>query len=188
MPRFEIVGFGRETGRKRVRIYEAKDEEQAILMAASDGTVVDKEKTRILPAPPATERQIEYAKDLGIKIPKNPTRDELSKLIDRAVEEDWPTKKQIQKARRLGINIPKGITGDDLEDLIFDCEDEREDKKVQTIEKTGKGYKGAMLIGLLMILIGIAAACGGESWGLFIAFLGALLGILAKICAWWEHG
>jgi hypothetical protein len=88
MPRYEVVGFGRETGRKRVRIYEAKNKEDAIMMAASEGTVVDVNKIRILPESPATERQIEYAKNLGIKIPQNATKSELTKLISQVVEKE----------------------------------------------------------------------------------------------------
>jgi hypothetical protein len=92
MPRYEVVGFGRETGRKRVRIYEAKNKEDVIMMAASEGTIVDMSKIRILPESPATEQQLEYAKNLGIKIPKNATKRELTKLISQAVEEEMTNK------------------------------------------------------------------------------------------------
>ena len=129
MPRYEIVGFGRETGRKRVRIYEAKDEEDAILMAAADGTIVDTQKIKILPDAPATESQIEYAKDLDIKIPKGVTKKELSKLISQAEDEDWPRKKTKQQARKLGIKIPAKITDMELLDLIDEKEMEIEDEK-----------------------------------------------------------
>jgi hypothetical protein len=92
MPRYEVVGFGRETGRKRVRIYEAKNIEDVVMMAASEGTIVDMSKIRILPESPATEQQLEYAKNLGIKIPKNATKRELTKLISQAVEEEMTNK------------------------------------------------------------------------------------------------
>ena len=92
MPRYEVVGFGRETGRKRVRIYEAKNKEDAIMMAASEGTIVDMSKIRILPESPATEPQLEYAKNLGIKLPKNATKSELTKLISQAVEKEITNK------------------------------------------------------------------------------------------------
>ena len=92
MPRYEVVGFGRETGRKRIRIYEAKNIEDVVMMAASEGTIVDMSKIRILPESPATEQQLEYAKNLGIKIPKNATKRELTKLISQAVEEEMTNK------------------------------------------------------------------------------------------------
>ena len=120
MPRYEVVGLGRETGRKRVRIYEARNKEDAIMMAASEGIVVDTSKIRILPESPATERQIEDAKDLDIKIPKGITKNELSKLINQAEDEDWPTKKTKQQAQKLGIKLPTGITNMALLDLIDD--------------------------------------------------------------------
>jgi hypothetical protein len=108
MPRYEIVGFGRETGRKRVRIYEAKNKEDVIMMAASEGTIVDMSKIRILPESPATERQLEYAKNLGIKIPKKATKSEMTKLISQAVE-----KETINNYESVKDNAVEEITNDD---------------------------------------------------------------------------
>lgn len=135
MPRFEVVGLGRETGRKRVRIYEARNEDEAIMMAASDGTIVEKNKIFILPEIPPTESQINYAKDLGIKLKKNMSRKELSELIHKAEEEDWPRKKTIRRAQILKIDIPENITDDDLEDLIDERENQIEDEKEEQREK-----------------------------------------------------
>jgi len=184
MTRFEITGVGRSTGRKRVRIYEAKDQEDAIMMAASDGTVVETDKIRILPEPPATEAQLAYAKDLDIKIPKNPTKAQLSILINRAVEEDWPTLKQKQKAQKLGIKIPARITEDELDDLISEREDDIEEQKeesrqlrgnrrtrVRSSKKRGKSSKGGMLLGVVGVIVGIYLIYKGQSgwgWGLII--------------------
>jgi len=184
MTRFEITGVGRSTGRKRVRIYEAKDQEDAIMMAASDGTVVETDKIRILPEPPATEAQLAYAKDLDIKIPKNPTKAQLSILINRAVEEDWPTLKQKQKAQKLSIKIPARITEDELDDLISEREDDIEEQKeesrqlrgnrrtrVRSSKKRGKSSKGGMLLGVVGVIVGIYLIYKGQSgwgWGLII--------------------
>jgi len=88
MPYFEIVGYGRETGRKRVRTYHAKNQEDAILMASADGTIVQMDKIRQLPEPPpepATAAQISYAKDLGIKFSPDVSKIEMSLLISKAV-------------------------------------------------------------------------------------------------------
>ena len=90
MPYFEIVGYARGTGRKRVRSYHAKNQEDAILMASADGTIVQMDKIRQLPeAPPepATAAQISYAKDLGIKFSPDVSKAEMTGLISRAVEE-----------------------------------------------------------------------------------------------------
>lgn len=193
MPRFEIIGVGRSTGRKRVRIYEAKDQEDAIMMAASDGTVVETDKIKILPEPPATEAQLVYAKDLDIKIPKNPTKAQLSRLINTAVEEDWPTRKQKQKARKLGIQISAGITEDELDDLISEREDEIEDQKeelrerrengrvrIRPSKKNRKSSKTGIFIGIIGVVLGIYMIYKGQSawgWGLvvtgFLIYLGS---------------
>jgi len=108
MPRYEVVGFGRETGRKRVRIYEAKNKEDVIMMAASEGTIVDMSKIRILPESPATEPQLEYAKNLGIKIPENATKTELTKLISDAVEKEMTSEDDDVES-----TVEKEITNED---------------------------------------------------------------------------
>ena len=42
MPRFEVEGYGRDSNRKRKRVYVAEDEEDAIYKAGDDGTIVGK--------------------------------------------------------------------------------------------------------------------------------------------------
>lgn len=41
MPYFELDGYGRDTGRKRHRSFEARTAEDAIAQASADGTIVD---------------------------------------------------------------------------------------------------------------------------------------------------
>lgn len=200
MPRYEVVGFGRETGRKRVRIYETKDKEDAIITAASEGIIVDMDQIRILPEPPPTERQIEYAKAFGIEMPKNVTKVQLSELISEAEDEDWPTKNQLQKAHRLGIKIPKNITGDALDDLItekeYEIEDQRESiklnkefKKIRTIEKTGKKWKFAKLIGVILLIAGIVnASKHNAEAAISLIVFGLLIIIISSLGTWWFHG
>jgi len=66
--------------------------------------------------------------------------------------------------------------------------------RVQTIEKTSKNVKGAMVIGVLMILAGfgfmvISSAINQPAIiGVLIAFAGIALYIGAKIIGWWNHG
>jgi len=55
VPRYEVVGFGRKTGRKRVCIYEANNHEDVITMAANQGIIVDVNKIRLLPESTKTE-------------------------------------------------------------------------------------------------------------------------------------
>ena len=139
MPRFEVVGIGRETGRKRVKIYEVANKETAIMAAAADGTIVDVNKITQLPDEPASERQIEYAKVYGIKVPQNATMRQVSEWLTKAEDQDWPTMEQLEKAKRLGLEIQVGITGEELDDLIDDYEYKNKDKKKQY------SYKEAIL-------------------------------------------
>lgn len=165
MPRFELTGIGRSTGKKRVRIFEAKDQEDAIMMAAADGTVVDMTKIRILPESPPTERQLNYAKDLGIPMWKGITKNELSVLISRAVYE----------------KIDEEI---DEENGLY-----TEKYQTQTIEKTGKFYKIMILTGLLLAALAIPIACGGNYTGAFgLGIVGMVVFVVGKTFAWWYHG
>jgi hypothetical protein len=60
---FEIEGKGEKTGRKRKRTYRAHSKEEARQLAEADGTIAD--RVTELALRPATERQLEYAIDLG---------------------------------------------------------------------------------------------------------------------------
>lgn len=86
MPYYQIIGIGKETNRKRTKRYKAKDEFAAKLMAESDGTIV--EKVDFEKPEPATERQIGYAKDLGLSFPPDININELSHLISKKVDDD----------------------------------------------------------------------------------------------------
>jgi len=62
-------------------------------------------------------------------------------------------------------------------------------KQVQTIEKTGKQWKGAQLVGGLLLVAALAAAwfVGGVlAWSMFI--LGVIVLVVAHVGAWWYHG
>ncbi|PKL47880.1 MAG: hypothetical protein CVV39_05165 [Planctomycetes bacterium HGW-Planctomycetes-1] len=87
MPRFEIVGIGRETGKKRVRVYAADNIEAAIAAASADGTIVEVDKIRQIPELPATDSQKQYAKSLEIDFPPNISKIEISRLIDAKLKE-----------------------------------------------------------------------------------------------------
>jgi TM2 domain-containing membrane protein YozV len=84
MPRFEIVGIGRETGKSRKRVYTAENREAAIMAAAANGTIVEVDKIRQVPdiVIPATDAQKEYATILGIKFSDKTTVNEMSGMLD----------------------------------------------------------------------------------------------------------
>lgn len=88
MPDFEARGIGRETRRRRKRVYRAYDEGEARQMAEADGIVVG--RIQMLPDEPATESQLSYARDLGLSIPENATKDELRDMLSCHLEHDKP--------------------------------------------------------------------------------------------------
>jgi hypothetical protein len=96
MRNYEVIGYGRDTGRKRRKVYLARDEEHAINKAADDGTIV--EKVTLIPPEGATERQIAYAKNLGLDFPDDITKVEMSDLLDRHLSSDKPV-----TARHIGF-------------------------------------------------------------------------------------
>lgn len=86
MAEFEVRGIGRETNRKRKTVYRAYNEDEARQLAEADGTIV--ESIQMLPDEAATEAQVSYARDLGISIPENATKDELCDLLSCHLEHD----------------------------------------------------------------------------------------------------
>lgn len=117
MTEFHIKGFGKDSGRKRERNYSARDQQGAIALAASDGTVT--ESITELPPEPATENQISYAKDLGIAIPVNVTKSEISDLLDYKLENDRdPSEEQLQYAAKLGIEHTRFVGKKKIFNLI----------------------------------------------------------------------
>lgn len=111
MPTFEITGKGEDTGRKRRRLYSAPNEAEARRLAEDDGTLI--EKVTKMPSEPPTERQLDFAKDLGIFIPANATKEDLSNLISRKLDEG-----RLDYARDHGVSIPQNPTQEELNDIM----------------------------------------------------------------------
>lgn len=117
MMQYEIKGKGKDTGRKRKRVYIAKNEQSAIQLAEADGIIIDEIKE--LPPDPPTERQLDYAKDLGIAIPPDATKDDVSNLISIKVNKDkLATERYIGFARRYGIDPSRYVGKKALFDQI----------------------------------------------------------------------
>lgn len=95
------------------------------------------------------------------------------------------------------INVGGAVpSGDRLEPGQRIAPDSRH---VQTIEQTGKKWKGAQLLGCLTQLFGVALILSGASTstdtgvimaaiGILVIFFGAIMVISARIGAWWHHG
>lgn len=89
MAYFEVSGVSQKTGKPiKPKIIEAMDDARAGADAEANGMSV-LSITR-LPDGDPTEKQIAYAKDLGITIPTGANRKEVSDLISNAVDRDEP--------------------------------------------------------------------------------------------------
>lgn len=118
MAKFEIKGHGRDSGRARKRIYSAFDKAEALEMAEANGTIVD--TVHLLPDEPPTDSQMAYAKDLGISIPENVTKDEISELISSHLEKDkLATERHRSFAKRYRVECTRFAGKRALFDHIF---------------------------------------------------------------------
>ncbi len=112
---------------------------------------------KILPKSP-TEKQLKLASEIGIRIPKNATRHDVSDLISKSA----PSKKQLGYAKSLGIKIPKRITRQELGDLIDVAKGVESNPSTMYQQPTTKrGFKAwvrrKMIQLLILCLIAVAA-------------------------------
>jgi len=71
-------------------------------------------------AEPPTERQLAYARDLGIAIPADVTKQELSDLIDGRLQKDKPAASHFQAfAKRFGVVFTQYVGKKSLFDRLF---------------------------------------------------------------------
>ena len=118
MPTYEVTGTGRDSGRKRHRVYKALDEAHARAQAEADETIVAS-VTQLPPEPP-TERQLAYAKDHGISVPAEASQEEVSDLIDAGLHRDKPAAPRFQAiAKRYGVVFTQYTGKKALFDRVF---------------------------------------------------------------------
>ncbi|MCY1388635.1 hypothetical protein D9M71_34100 [compost metagenome] len=57
-------------------------------------------------------------------------------------------------------------------------------------EQTAKRFKGLMVLGILLAIVGgvVAAASDDSKIGLLVMSGGAIAFLYAKFAAWWNHG
>lgn len=95
MPYFEVAGTSAKTGKPlKTKTFQAFTEVKARTMAQESGMVVS--SAIQLPEQEPTEKQIEYARDLGISIPSGTNRREVSDLISCEVEFDEPADSELR--------------------------------------------------------------------------------------------
>ncbi|ELB2078500.1 hypothetical protein QNZ73_002345 [Vibrio parahaemolyticus] len=116
MPQFIVKGKGIETNRKRTKTYTARDENEAIEAARKDGT--EPESVELIIEEP-TDRQLAYARDLGIQIPDGISRTELSDLISLTARKDkLATERHKEFAKLYSVEISRYIGKKELFDRI----------------------------------------------------------------------
>jgi hypothetical protein len=72
------------------------------------------------PSEPATERQLAYAKDLGVSVPPGASKDELSDLIEARLQNDRPAALHFQAfAKRHGVHFTQYTGKKILFDRLF---------------------------------------------------------------------
>lgn len=117
--RYKIKGKHFETKRIRSLNINAFDEDDAIELAKNSGLETI-ESIEVVPFEPPTERQIEYATDLGISIPEDACKWDVSTLIDRVVEKDGePREELVEFATNHRLFFSKYIGKNALYNLIF---------------------------------------------------------------------
>nr|WP_321384025.1 hypothetical protein [uncultured Vibrio sp.] len=116
MPQFKVKGKGIETNRSRTRIYIAGNEMEAKEAARKDGT--EPQSVELLIEEPS-DRQVDYARSLGISIPEGISKTELSDLISLTVRKDKPaTDRHKEFARIYSVETSKYIGKKELFDRI----------------------------------------------------------------------
>jgi hypothetical protein len=116
---YKVSGVFADTKRKRTRTIAAKNENHAKEIMINDGYLEPFEIIEVDFEKP-TERQIEYAKDLGIEIPDNATKQDLSALISRHLENDSdPNPELYEFADKRGFLFSKYIGKKALYNLLF---------------------------------------------------------------------
>jgi len=186
MPRYKISGDSKATGRRRSRVYDAATLDDALNLAYADEIIVDLEAIEEVAAEPATERQIQAARNLKIPLPPNTTKDQAAVLINCVIEQQHqPTAKQLRYAKRLGIKHPDRFSREELSDEIdLALEDgDRDDGKPRCQmcggglkKKTaGRGVLTHVFISLLMIVVGVLLSLTGI--GLIVGIPMILIGL-----------
>lgn len=116
---YEIKGRHFQTNRMRTLKIDATNESAAIEQAHSLGLKTIESST-ILPFESPTERQLDYATDLGIKIPEGACKLDVSALISRAVEKDGePNLGLVEYATNKNLLFSKYIGKTALYNYIF---------------------------------------------------------------------
>jgi len=117
---FKIIGVNSETGRKKTLRLGVPNAITPQEMVLQQGLLKEPLEIEEISFEPATDRQLEYALSLGIKIPHDAYKNDLSALIDRAIEHDNESNPElIEYATDKGMMFSEYIGKNRLYSMIF---------------------------------------------------------------------
>ena len=129
--RFVVHGINPKTNRKTKYICEAKDEQQAIEITKQKKGLSEPFDVEVAENEPPTERQIAFAKELGITIPSGCCKTDLSFIIsrvtdnDEAVADEWT----VRNATRNHLFFSRYAGRKALSEAVIDSLDRKHNKK-----------------------------------------------------------
>jgi hypothetical protein len=118
--RFSIQGINPSSGRKKTIKLDVPNITTPSKMALEQETIQEPFEINEIPFEEPTDRQQEYAKGLGIDIPADACKEDVSALISRAVDSDSvPNHGLIEYASNKGLTFSEYIGKKALYNLIF---------------------------------------------------------------------
>jgi hypothetical protein len=108
--RFRVIGKNTATGRQNTKIIEAKDETAAVAQAEAGGLAgpftITVESTQ-----EPTDRQVDYALDLGASLPFGACSEDVSAIISRITDDDeeGPLEAFAEFAHAIGVRFSRCI-------------------------------------------------------------------------------
>jgi hypothetical protein len=118
--RFSVRGTNPESGRKKTITLDVPNNTTPYAMVLQQKTLNEPLEINEIPFRPPSDRQLEYAHDLGVKIPKDACLEDAIALISFAVDSDsTPNPDLIEYATNKGFMFSKCIGKKSLYNLIF---------------------------------------------------------------------
>jgi len=115
---YRVVGINRTTGRRRTHTYLARAE--SVARSFADADALNVESVELLPAEQPTQAQLDYARDLGIDVPLEISKEDLSELIGIRTNRDKPPRAALLEfAEQYGVFYPDMIGKKSLFNRIF---------------------------------------------------------------------
>ena len=117
---YDITALNPATKRKNKRRYKAVGEEHIVRLAEKEG-LTNVEITAILPHDMPTEKQVSYARDLGINLPSGVCKEDVSAILSRVLDSNHIVK-EVQVSTDLVRSYVAPLKSPTNEFALFACE------------------------------------------------------------------